>query len=90
MMSKYRITFEIVSPIGRGAKYYDAAQKKPICHPLEVAEEDWAKTESNTDDPWDQFNNLKDSAESGNSLIRNVKLYKVSEKITEITKSKKE
>ncbi len=65
---KYRIIFEIVSPIGSG-----------------VAEEDWFETINNTDDPWDQYNTLKEWAESGEHLIRNVRLFEISETVKEIT-----
>ncbi len=84
-MAKYRIVFEIVAPMGRGAKYYDAAQKNPICNPAQVAEEDWAKTENNTDNPQTQFRNLRKWAESGERLVRNVRLYKTSETVTDVT-----
>ena len=83
-MSKYRIIFEVVSPIGSGAKYYDQFQRKPICKPEDVDEKDWHEVISNTDDPWDQYSNLKAWAESGEHLIRNVRLYEVSEKVKEI------
>ena len=88
-MSKYRISFEVIVPIGQGTKYYDSTLTKPICHPSQVAEEDWAKTEQNTDDPWDQFETLKKWEKSGKHLIRNVKLYEVSEKVTDITDKQK-
>lgn len=86
-MSKYRICFEVVTPIGRGAKYYNRLLSKPICKSVEVDENDWAETENNTDDPWSQFNTLKKWETSGKHLIRNVRLYETSETIKDITRA---
>jgi len=85
MSKKYKVCFEGVVPIGIGAKYYDEYQRRPICSPEEVEDEDWAKTENFTDDPWDQYKTLRDWEKSGEHLIRNVRLYEVSETLTEIT-----
>ena len=84
MDKKYKLSFEVVVPLGRGAKYYDDCQTGPICKPEQVGEEAWVKTENFTSDPWDQYNTLKEWEKSGEQLIRNVRLYEVDEKLTEI------
>ena len=85
-MSKYRIIWEMVNPIGPGAKYYDNFRGKPICMPGDVEEKDWSEVINNTDDPWDQYDTLKAWAKSGEHLIRDVQLYEISETIKEITR----
>lgn len=85
-MSKYRLCFEVVVPMGPGLKYFSNEYKpKAICHPSEVGEEAWAKTENNTDDPWDQYKTLKEWEASDKHYIRNVHLYEIAEDLKEIT-----
>lgn len=74
MSTSYRITWEGVMPMGKGASYYHG--ERPICRPEDVPDEAWTAGENITDDPWDQYNGLKGWAESGEELIRNVRLFK--------------
>ena len=75
----YRLQFEAVLPMGPGAKYYYG--EKPICRPEEVTDEAaWVKSDKTVDyDPWEQYRNLKRWAETGEQLIRNVKLFEAGE-----------
>jgi hypothetical protein len=74
---KYKLIFEAVLPMGLGAKYYYG--ERPVCKPQDVTDESaWAKTEKITDDPWDQYNTLKEWEASGEHLIRNVRLFETS------------
>jgi hypothetical protein len=43
-----------------------------------VPDEFWVKTSRETDNPWQQYNTLKQWAETGTQLIRNVKLFEMS------------
>lgn len=70
----YKLEFEVVSAIGRGVQYYRG--EMPICKPVEVPDEFWSKVSKQTDNPWDQYNTLKKWAETGEQLIRNVRLLK--------------
>ena len=69
----YRIEFEIVHPRAGGGLFY--AGERPVCKPSDVADEYWTKANRTTDDPWDQYNQLRAWAASGEQLVRNVKLF---------------
>ena len=71
-MSKYRLTFELVGPY-KGSKFYSGS--KPNCRPEDVPDEYWDKVDKEDNDPWQQYQKLKEWAETGEQLIRNVKLY---------------
>ena len=70
----YKIQFEAVLPMGPGAKYYKG--EKPACHPMKVPDEAWVQSEREADDPWQQYNTLKEWEASGEHFIRNVRLFK--------------
>jgi len=74
MSELYKLEFEVVSPIGKGFRFYSG--ELPICKPSEVPEEYWTKTSRETDNPWQQYNQLKAWVKSGTHLVRNVKLFK--------------
>lgn len=74
MSTSYKITWEGVMPMGAGAPYYIGG--KPAFKPDQVPEEAWTAGEKITDDPWDQYNTLKEWAKGGKELIRNVQLFK--------------
>lgn len=74
MSEIYKLEFEVVSPIGKGFRFY--AGEQPICRPEEVPDEYWTKTSRETDNPWQQYNQLKAWVKTGEQLIRNVNLFK--------------
>ena len=73
----YKIRFEVVTPIGQGARYY--RNEKPACHPSQVPDKVWTQVVRVTDDPWDQYNTLKEWAASDEHFIRSVKLFEASD-----------
>ena len=75
MSQIYKIEFEVVPALGKGSRFYYGDD--PICKPEFVPDEFWAKESRETDDPWDQYHNLRKWQETGEQLIRNVKLYKM-------------
>lgn len=87
MNKKYKICFEAVIPVGIGAAYYDSAQRNPICKLEEVKNEDaWQKNEGAiTEDPWQQFHQLQEWEKNGKQLIRNVRLFDVTETLVDVT-----
>lgn len=64
----------MVSPIGSGFQFYHG--DNPNCRPKDVPGEFWKQISKETDNPWQQYNQLKAWAKSGDQLIRNVRLYK--------------
>ena len=74
MSISYRITWEGVMPMGKGSCYYRGSH--PVCPPVAVLDEAWTAGENITDDPWDQYNKLKEWEQAGVELIRNVQLFK--------------
>ena len=74
MSEIYKIEFEIVSPIGQGFRFY--RNEQPICNASDVPDEYWTKTSRETDNPWQQYNQLRAWAKTGEQLIRNVCLFK--------------
>jgi hypothetical protein len=71
----YKLEFETVNPLGRGRRYYGC--DKPICPPEEVPDEFWSEVSRETDNPWQQYNTLKEWASNGQHLVRKVRLSKM-------------
>ena len=70
-MSKiYKLEFEAVME----PKFYSPDGKIPNCTADQVPGEYWHKSEKETDNPWQQYNTLKQWQKTGEQLIRNVKL----------------
>ena len=72
----YKLEFEVVPAVGKGSQFYYG--DNPVCNPEFVPDEFWVKTSRETDNPWQQYNTLKQWAETGTQLIRNVKLFEMS------------
>ena len=73
MSAIYKLEFEVVSPVGPGAKFYQG--EEPNCRPEAVPEEFWSKVTRQGANLRDQYDNLKAWAASGEQLIRNVQLF---------------
>lgn len=69
----YKLRFEVVSAIGVGSQFYNG--EEPNCKPADVPDEFWHVVEKFDTNLWDQYRNLKKWAETGEQLIRNVRLY---------------
>lgn len=73
----YKLEFEIVSPIGPGGQFY--LGEKPVCKPETVPDKFWHGVSHQTNDPWDQYKQLKDWVKTGAQLVRSVHLFETSE-----------
>ena len=72
MKDTYKITWEQVSPMGEGARFY--LGDRPCFDPTEVPDEYWHEVVNETDDYHDQFAGLQQQIIRG-ELIRNVRVY---------------
>lgn len=72
MSKSYKLEFEVVISNGNGSRFYTG--EKPNCKPSQVPDEFWSKVEKQDSDPFAQYHTLKKWAETGEELIRNVKL----------------
>ena len=73
MSTIYKLEFEAVMD----PKFSSPDGKTPNCTAEQVPEEYWHKSEKETDDPWQQYNTLKEWQKTGYQLIRNVKLFEM-------------
>jgi len=82
----YRLEFESVLPEGPGEKFYHDMGGRPNCHPSQVPDEVWKRTEQQTENPWSLYHILKKWEASGESFIRNVRLFESIEPKWELVK----
>lgn len=73
MSTIYKLEWEIVPVTVGGVQFYQ--NDDPVCKPSEVPEVYWTKVSKQTDNPWQQFNTLKKWADTGEQLIRRVRLF---------------
>lgn len=71
-MKIYRLEFEMVDALSCPQFYRG---ENPICKPQDVPDRFWHKVKTEGDNPFAQYNTLKRWAETGEQLIRNVKLF---------------
>lgn len=80
----HRVTFEVVSPFAAGGVFYRG--DKPACRPEDVPDEFWTTTfrEADEDSIRGQAAVLASWAQTGEQLIRNVRMFKVDRTETEV------
>lgn len=77
MSTRYRVVFESVGPYANGGRYYRG--DIPVGRPEEVPDKFWHETvaeHDNSERAQDQFTTLTRWADTGEQLIRNVRLLK--------------
>lgn len=80
----HRVSFEVVSPFAAGGAFYRG--DNPTCRPEDVPDEFWTTTTREADEASirDQATVLAQWAETGEQLIRNVRMFKVDRTETEV------
>lgn len=80
-MPKFRLSFEVVSATNLW-KYCDAdptfyKNVTQLIPNSQIPDEDWYKIEKETDNPWEQYNNLRKWDRENREFVRNVVLEKL-------------